>query len=721
MKSLLFLLTCLLLFSLPRAEAVTFSVNTTNDTPDANPGDGVCQDASGNCSLRAAVQEANALAGADQINIPIGTYLLTRNGAGEDACSTGDLDVTSEITIVGANAWTTIIDGNRLDRIFHVTATGNLDLQQLYITGGLALTGFGGGALNEGNLDVADCTFDTNVCVLSNGFTVAGGFGGGIANTRTLTVLSTTFQYNVARGGEGTHAQSGGGGGGSSPGFGGAVYNSSTGNASLTNCTLSGNRALGGRASNGSLNGGTFSAAGSLGAGPNAGTGGAGGGGAGGNGGDYSGGGGGGSSCGTSGPGGNGGYGAGGGGRGARSCGGGSGAWGTGGFGGGDGNGSCCSSSGGGGAGAGFGGGLFNDGGTVTIVSSTIAYNEASGGFGNGGNGGYASRGGRGTGLGGGLFNRSGTIDFSNTVVSNNIADFLNNAGNANSGTQGDLFGTFTSANGHNIVMTPAAAVMGGTTTNNIMNQDPLLMPLTNNGGRNNTHGLDACLPSLPINAGLAMMAIDQRNLPNFLASDVGAFELQDTCVVLSTEKLFFTGHSQGAKNQLNWVTKDEVLSDYFELYRSSDGIEWEFMTKVAATGSANSSAYYDFEDAMPLGGVSYYRLKWFFTDGTHRYSSIVAIQQDDLVNANDLMLHKVYPSPISTELTLEVEVGHSQDITVKLFDAIGQLVETESYPIVQKKEQIHFDMTRFSAGMYTVVIESEDRTKAQAEKIIKQ
>jgi CSLREA domain-containing protein len=33
----------------------TFTVNTTADTPDANPGDGVCADSSGNCSLRAAV------------------------------------------------------------------------------------------------------------------------------------------------------------------------------------------------------------------------------------------------------------------------------------------------------------------------------------------------------------------------------------------------------------------------------------------------------------------------------------------------------------------------------------------------------------------------------------------------------------------------------------------------------------------------------------------
>ena len=47
------------------ANAATFVVNTTADTQDAAPGNGVCADGGGMCSLRAAITEANALAGAD--------------------------------------------------------------------------------------------------------------------------------------------------------------------------------------------------------------------------------------------------------------------------------------------------------------------------------------------------------------------------------------------------------------------------------------------------------------------------------------------------------------------------------------------------------------------------------------------------------------------------------------------------------------------------------
>ena len=59
----------------PTASAAgkTFTVNVTGDGHDANPGDGVCQTSvPGNCSLRAAIEEANASPGVDTIhfNIP---------------------------------------------------------------------------------------------------------------------------------------------------------------------------------------------------------------------------------------------------------------------------------------------------------------------------------------------------------------------------------------------------------------------------------------------------------------------------------------------------------------------------------------------------------------------------------------------------------------------------------------------------------------------------
>lgn len=45
----------------------TYTVNSDTDAADANPGDGVCATAGGNCTLHAAIQEANLDGGASTI------------------------------------------------------------------------------------------------------------------------------------------------------------------------------------------------------------------------------------------------------------------------------------------------------------------------------------------------------------------------------------------------------------------------------------------------------------------------------------------------------------------------------------------------------------------------------------------------------------------------------------------------------------------------------
>ena len=83
-------------------------------------------DSPGSGSLRACVIWANSNPGDDTITLPAGTYTLDLVGAGEDDNSlTGDLDINDPgtlLTINGAGARSTTIDGNGTDRIFHLKA-----------------------------------------------------------------------------------------------------------------------------------------------------------------------------------------------------------------------------------------------------------------------------------------------------------------------------------------------------------------------------------------------------------------------------------------------------------------------------------------------------------------------------------------------------------------------------------------------------------------------
>jgi CSLREA domain-containing protein len=99
------------------AATTTFVVNSTADAVDALPGNGICATADGICTLRAAVQEAQAVFDDYRIQLPAGTYLLTIPGVGESAGATGDLNLANRIvTFTGAGAQATIIDANGIDR-----------------------------------------------------------------------------------------------------------------------------------------------------------------------------------------------------------------------------------------------------------------------------------------------------------------------------------------------------------------------------------------------------------------------------------------------------------------------------------------------------------------------------------------------------------------------------------------------------------------------------
>src|SRR5262249_23474412 len=137
--------------------AADFVVNTNIDAVDAHPGDKVCLTANGLCTLRAAIQEANALAGPDTISLPPGTYSLTIGGSDEDAAATGDLDITGDLTIseVSNAGGPTIVSGSMADRIFDIQSTAHVTISGIIIQGGAPPSGGGGAIRNAGTLALA--------------------------------------------------------------------------------------------------------------------------------------------------------------------------------------------------------------------------------------------------------------------------------------------------------------------------------------------------------------------------------------------------------------------------------------------------------------------------------------------------------------------------------------------------------------------------------------
>jgi CSLREA domain-containing protein len=169
---------------IPIVQATPFTVTKTADT-----NDGMCDS---DCSLREAIIAANVLAGDDIISLPSGTYSITIPGVGEDVAATGDLDITDNLTIIGAGAPNSVIDGNGIvvgDRVLDIKSA-TVQLSGVTIQNGYPSTGNknGGGILNIGMLMLTNSTIQGNV----------GGNGGGILNTGILTITASALISNTA-------------------------------------------------------------------------------------------------------------------------------------------------------------------------------------------------------------------------------------------------------------------------------------------------------------------------------------------------------------------------------------------------------------------------------------------------------------------------------------------------------------------------------------------
>ncbi len=156
-----------------RANHDVFEVNTTNDLGDVDPGDGLCSAADESCSLRAAVMEANAHAGADTISVPAGTYILSqvRNLRRGLRCRTSGTSTSTTISLSRvAGRDVVFIDGNRdaiaepldRERVFDIAHGGDVVISGVTIRNG-EWNGNGGGVKNHGTLTLRNSTVAGNL------------------------------------------------------------------------------------------------------------------------------------------------------------------------------------------------------------------------------------------------------------------------------------------------------------------------------------------------------------------------------------------------------------------------------------------------------------------------------------------------------------------------------------------------------------------------------
>jgi len=169
---------------------------------------------------------------------------------------------------------------------------------------------------------------------------------------------------------------------------------------------------------------------------------------------------------------------------------------------------------------------------------------------------------------------------------------------------------------------------------------------------------------------------------------------------ILSAELDEFNGEIAEQSNELHWATRNEDGLDYFDILRSKDGTNWEWIGSEDAVGVSDVTRIYRFNDENPPE-KSYYKLGLHNKDGTIQESNVIILDRPETRT-------EISVSPNPAQYWLNISHGIIDDIQeVRIVDLNGKVVSTSSF----KRNRVW--VGDLAQGLYVLQIIRNDSTES--------
>jgi subtilisin-like proprotein convertase family protein len=206
---------------------------------------------------------------------------------------------------------------------------------------------------------------------------------------------------------------------------------------------------------------------------------------------------------------------------------------------------------------------------------------------------------------------------------------------------------------------------------------------------------------------------VEMSNIPSFSGGSGGVILIPSTTLPINWKS--FTGETDNIINYLKWVTATEENSSHFEILRSKDGISFESIGIVNASGNSSSEVSYNFNDLNPQKGVNYYRIDMIDLDGKRESSNIIALEIFTKENP-----YLIYPNPVNDALNYVFESDIESNYTVEISDALGRVVLHQKLQSFKGNNRVILDMSKLVPAAYYLKAIHDNNSVIRTEKIIK-
>ena len=187
----------------------------------------------------------------------------------------------------------------------------------------------------------------------------------------------------------------------------------------------------------------------------------------------------------------------------------------------------------------------------------------------------------------------------------------------------------------------------------------------------------------------------------------------------------FGTSTIDGIK--LNWETQAETENAGFLIIR--DGQEIASYTNIDALkgqGTTTSTTQYVYTDSTAVQGATYtYSLKSVTDSGyVHDYIQSVTMKllgvENDRPKTYDYALEQNYPNPFNPSTTITYTMKKAGVATLKVYDVLGRLVIEQTKASVKGENQINFNGSKLTSGMYYYQLTTEGFSKTMKMMLVK-
>lgn len=186
-----------------------------------------------------------------------------------------------------------------------------------------------------------------------------------------------------------------------------------------------------------------------------------------------------------------------------------------------------------------------------------------------------------------------------------------------------------------------------------------------------------------------------------------------DFTSTLPIELISFDATANQNQVDLSWMTGSEKDNDFFTIERTVDGIAYEEVARIEGQGNSSSKTSYEYTDARPLSGISYYRLKQTDYNGESEVFEVksVNIERGELVS-------NVYPNPTAFNKTTVFIAQTNANVTVNVRNILGQILFSKE--VDSKSHDVYEEIELTESGQIFVVEIVKDKDIIARHKVLK-